>query len=55
MHIHDTCPKRALTLPQAVELKATSILHLGECDAATYPIAKKKTRWGSLNTLFYVL
>lgn len=27
---------------QAVELKATSILHLGACDAATYPMAKKK-------------
>lgn len=30
---------------QAVELKATSICHLGECDAGTYPIAKKKTSY----------
>jgi asparaginyl-tRNA synthetase len=28
---------------QAVELKAKKILHVGTCDAATYPIAKKKT------------
>ena len=28
---------------QAVELKATSLLHVGTSDAATYPIAKKKT------------
>jgi hypothetical protein len=29
-------------LVQAVELKATKVVHVGECDAATYPIAKKK-------------
>mmetsp|Transcript_36164 Transcript_36164/g.106823 ORF Transcript_36164/g.106823 Transcript_36164/m.106823 type:complete len:658 (-) Transcript_36164:132-2105(-) len=28
---------------QAVELKATKIVHVGTSDAATYPIAKKKT------------
>eukprot|EP00878_Enallax_costatus_P019561 GHUV01020638.1.p1 GENE.GHUV01020638.1~~GHUV01020638.1.p1 ORF type:complete len:494 (+),score=175.85 GHUV01020638.1:420-1901(+) len=27
---------------QAVELKARQVLHLGPCDAATYPMAKKK-------------
>ncbi|KIZ00208.1 asparaginyl-tRNA synthetase [Monoraphidium neglectum] len=27
---------------QAVELKATKVLHVGACDAATYPMAKKK-------------
>lgn len=27
---------------QAVELKATKVLHVGECEAATYPMAKKK-------------
>eukprot|EP00879_Flechtneria_rotunda_P014346 GHRR01014986.1.p1 GENE.GHRR01014986.1~~GHRR01014986.1.p1 ORF type:complete len:573 (+),score=204.73 GHRR01014986.1:186-1904(+) len=27
---------------QAVELKAKKIIHLGPCDAATYPMAKKK-------------
>ncbi|GLC38631.1 hypothetical protein PLESTB_000454300 [Pleodorina starrii] len=30
---------------QAVELKATKVLHVGPCDAATYPIAKKKTSY----------
>uniref|UniRef100_A0A7S0RKV4 asparagine--tRNA ligase n=1 Tax=Chlamydomonas leiostraca TaxID=1034604 RepID=A0A7S0RKV4_9CHLO len=30
---------------QAVELKATSIAHIGECDAGTYPMAKKKTSY----------
>ncbi|GFR40681.1 hypothetical protein Agub_g1272 [Astrephomene gubernaculifera] len=30
---------------QAVELKATKIHHVGPCDAATYPIAKKKTSY----------
>ena len=33
------------SLPQAVELKATSILHVGECEASTYPMAKKKTSY----------
>ena len=28
---------------QAVELKATKLVHVGVCDAATYAIAKKKT------------
>ncbi|MEW5309490.1 MAG: hypothetical protein WDW38_001377 [Sanguina aurantia] len=28
---------------QAVELKATSIVHVGECNTTVYPIAKKKT------------
>jgi asparaginyl-tRNA synthetase len=28
---------------QAVELKARKVLHVGACDAASYPIAKKKT------------
>jgi len=28
---------------QAVELKARRVLHIGACDAATYPVAKKKT------------
>jgi asparaginyl-tRNA synthetase len=28
---------------QAVELKARKVLHVGSCDAASYPIAKKKT------------
>lgn len=32
-----------LPLPlQAVELKATAVLHLGPCEAAVYPMAKKK-------------
>lgn len=31
--------------PQAVELKATKVCHIGTCDAATYPIAKKKTSY----------
>ncbi len=30
---------------QAVELKATKLLHVGECDGAAYPIAKKKTSY----------
>ena len=30
---------------QAVELKASKVLHVGLCDAATYPIAKKKTSY----------
>jgi len=30
---------------QAVELKATRVLHVGECEASTYPIAKKKTSY----------
>ncbi|KAG1674615.1 hypothetical protein FOA52_001864 [Chlamydomonas sp. UWO 241] len=30
---------------QPVELKATKVLHLGMSDAATYPIAKKKTSY----------
>eukprot|EP00198_Chlamydomonas_reinhardtii_P003924 XP_001693260.1 predicted protein [Chlamydomonas reinhardtii] len=30
---------------QAVELKATKIVHVGPSDAATYPIAKKKTTY----------
>jgi asparaginyl-tRNA synthetase len=25
-----------------VELKATAVLHVGACEAATYPMAKKK-------------
>ncbi len=28
--------------PQAVELKVTKVVHVGTCDAATYPMAKKK-------------
>lgn len=28
--------------PQAVELKASSVLHVGPCDASSYPMAKKK-------------
>lgn len=28
-----------------VELKATQVVHVGECEAATYPIAKKKTSY----------
>lgn len=31
--------------PQAVELKATKVLHVGVSDAASYPIAKKKTSY----------
>jgi asparaginyl-tRNA synthetase len=27
---------------QAVELKATSVCHVGVCEASTYPMAKKK-------------
>jgi asparaginyl-tRNA synthetase len=27
---------------QAVELKGKKVVHLGPCDAATYPMAKKK-------------
>lgn len=27
---------------QAVELKARKVVHLGPCDASTYPMAKKK-------------
>ena len=34
-----------LRFPQAVELKATKIVHVGPSDAATYPIAKKKTTY----------
>lgn len=30
---------------QAVELKATKIAYVGTCDAAHYPIAKKKTSY----------
>ncbi len=35
----------AVTPPQAVELKATKVLHVGVSDAASYPIAKKKTSY----------
>jgi hypothetical protein len=28
--------------PQAVELKGSRVCHVGVCDAATYPMAKKK-------------
>lgn len=34
------CP--ACPLLQAVELKAAKVVHLGPCDAASYPMAKKK-------------
>lgn len=45
---HCTCQtnacahQRQLIPSQAVELKVTSVAHVGACDASTYPMAKKK-------------
>jgi aspartyl/asparaginyl-tRNA synthetase len=46
LHVHAPFPTPLSSLhpsaPQAVELKASRVVHLGACDAATYPMAKKK-------------
>lgn len=34
-----------MQIPQAVELEASAVLHVGKVDAAHYPLAKKKTSY----------
>jgi hypothetical protein len=41
-HTPSASPPPRLPSPQAVELKATQVHHVGTCDASSYPMAKKK-------------